>query len=378
MNRLLSIAAMALAALCATAQADIKFLLPGITHDELPASAAATINTRLNQALNRSGAVSENPYTVFAIEPTIDFGEITQTEGMVQEVARIKAELTLTARNTADGTEYCSVTIPLRAGATGGRDAAMKAMAGSIKATDPVFVRFVRNARQKIADYYADNCATIIQRAQMLADQQKYDEALSYLSAVSDAVPCFDQASVMITELAPYAQSGPDTVIIERTIEKPVERIVNVPSKPDTVVVEKIVEKVVEVPVAAAPAKPKATPNCRVVVDSDEITFKVLGCSGNPSQGRIVILTEIENSNPHQDRAYTEFMKAFTDNGIELNDLHIKGGSGMWSTINMPDGVPVKVEFYISGVKSDVTMLSFLEIRVRGIKVTVRDLAVKW
>lgn len=373
MNRLLAIAAVALTSLLATAQADIKFLLPGIDHDELPSNAAATINTRLNQALNRSGAVSENPYTVFAIEPTIDFGEISQTEGMVQEVARIKAELTLTARNTVDGTEYCSVTIPLRAGATGGRDAAMKALAGSIKATDPVFVRFVRNARQKIADYYADNCATIIQRAQMLADSQKYDEAISYLSAVSDAVPCFDQASVMITELAPYAQSGPDTVIIERTIEKPVDRIVEVPSKPDTVVVE----KVVEVPVAT-PAKPKATPQCRVVVDSDEITFKVLGCSGNTSQGRIVILTEIENFDRHKDRAFTEFMKAFTDNGIELDELHIKGGSGAWSTINMPDRVPVKVEFYISGVNSDVTVLSFLEFRVRGIKVTVRDLAVKW
>lgn len=93
-----------------------------------------------------------------------------------------------------------------------------------IRATDPIYTRFIRIARQKIQDYYAVNCATILQKAQSLYSLKRYEEALSYLSAISESVPCYEQASVLQAELAQYVPgTQPDTVIIEKVIEKPVE-----------------------------------------------------------------------------------------------------------------------------------------------------------
>ncbi len=373
MNRLLATIAFTLMAIWGSAQPDIRFTLASITHEELTDNAAATINLRLNQAFNRTNALSDDQFTVFTIEPVIILNDISQTEGMVHEIASIKAELVLTARNIVDSTVYNSATMPLKAAATGGLDAAMKSLASGIKYTDPFFVRFIRNTRKKINDYYAENCAKILQRAQLLADSRKYAEAASYLSAVSDAVPCFEQASAILAEIVPYTSVTPDTVIIERVVERPVERIVEIPVKTDTVAIAKTLGNQI-----VSPNQQPSAKQCHINVDSEEISFKVLTCKGNATQSRVYILTEIENFNRYKDKAYTQFTKAFDNDGNELTDLHVGGGSTDWRNINMPDGVPVKVEFYISGASSDVMELSFLEIMVRGIKITVRDLAVQW
>ena len=68
----------------------------------------------------------------------------------MQEVGRIKAELTLTAVNHIDGTVFFSSTIPLTGSAVGGKKSAMKAMATGIKPSDPVYVRFIRKSREKV------------------------------------------------------------------------------------------------------------------------------------------------------------------------------------------------------------------------------------
>ena len=81
----------------------------------------------------------------------------------------------------------------------------------------------------------------------------------------------------------------PDTVIIQKVIEKPVEvekivEVENIVEKPVVVekVVEKpvIVEKVVEKPVA------QETPaaRCEITLSTNRLQFKVLKCTGNATQ----------------------------------------------------------------------------------------------
>ena len=57
--------------------------------------------------------------------------------------------------------------------------------------TDPVYTCFIRIARQKIQDYYAANCATILQKAQSLYGLKKIQGGIELsISAVSESVPC--------------------------------------------------------------------------------------------------------------------------------------------------------------------------------------------
>lgn len=372
--------------MCAQENA-IKFNLLPFETDELPAATVSTLSRKLATALDRSQASTEDAYNVFAVRPAVTLTDAAETEGMIREVARVAADMTISAFNTVDGTVYHSVTIPLKGTATGGKDAAMKAMANSMKPTDPVYVRFVRTARNRINDYYAENCGLIIEQARKLMTLQRYAEAANYLSGVPASVACYDQASVLLEEIAPYLNQAPDTVVVEHVVEVPVEHIVEVPAEPDTVVVEKVVEKVVERPVFVeqpsvpvirnTPSAP-SSPRPKITIDGTELDFVVTGCTGDISRGRITITAKITNTDARNSKPYVYFNTAITDSGTELTDLIIKERNYRSGNISMPDGVPVTVTFEITGVRQQYAMLSYVDISVRSIKVSIRDLAVKW
>lgn len=361
----------------------IKFNLLPIESNELPAATASALNRKLASALDRSQASTANAYNVFAVRPEVSVTDAAETEGMIREVARVAAEMTLSAFNTIDGTVYHSVTVPLKGTATGGKDAAMKAMANSMKPTDPVYVRFVRTARNRINDYYAENCALIIEQARKLVTLQRYEEAANYLSGIPASVACHDQACVLLEEIAPYLNQVPDTVVVERVVEVPVEHIVEIPAEPDTVVVEKVVERPViierpSVPVIPhSPASPSA-PRPKITIDGTELDFKVTGCTGDLSRGRITITARITNTDVRNSKPYVYFGNAITDSGTELTDLIIKERNYRSGNISMPDGVPVTLTFEISGVREQYASLSYVEISVRSIKVSIRGLDIKW
>ena len=200
---------------------------------ELSAASQEMLQNKLRQIITRNSAGAANDYNVFVIEPVITVLDKQSTSGLMRNTTLVKGELTLVAKNRIDGSMYHSAVVSVSGQAAEGADP-YKAMISALRTTDPVYTRFIRIARQKIQDYYAANCATILQKAQSLYNLKKYPEALSYLSAVSESVPCYEQASVLQTELAQYVPDvQPDTVIIQKVIEKPVE-------------VEKIVERIVE------------------------------------------------------------------------------------------------------------------------------------
>ena len=365
----------------------IKFNLLPMESDELPAPTVSTLSGKLATALDRSQASTEDAYNVFAVRPVITLTDAAETEGMIREVARVAADMTISAFNTVDGTVYHSVTVPLKGTATGGKEAAMKSMVNSMKPTDPVYVRFVRTARTRISDYYAENCGLIIEQARKLMTLQRYAEAANYLSGVPASVACYDQASVLLEEIAPYLNQAPDTVVVEHVVEVPVEHVVEVPAEPDTVVVEKVVEKVVERPVFVeqpsvpvirnTPSAP-SSPRPKITIDGTELDFVVTGCTGDISRGRITITAKITNTDARNSRPYVYFNTAITDSGTELTDLIIKERNYRSGNISMPDGVPVTVTFEITGVRQQYASLSYVDISVRSIKVSIRDLVVKW
>ena len=192
-------------------------VLPLPDGGELTEASRDMLQNKLKQIITRNSAGASNEYNVFIIEPEIVVVDKQATSGLMNNVTLVKGELTLVAKNKVDGSLYHSMVLNISGQVTEKADP-YKAMITNIRTTDPVFTRFIRIARQKIEDYYAANCATILQRAQSLYDQKKYQEAASYLSAVSDAIPCYEQASVLLKELSDYMPAGPDTVIIQKAV----------------------------------------------------------------------------------------------------------------------------------------------------------------
>ena len=156
---------------------------------------------KVKNILARNNASASSQYNVFVIEPALEVGEPMASEGLMQDFTLIKGELTLLARNKVDGTLYHSTTIDVKGAAQGNEKAALKEMIKSIAVTNPAFTRFIRITRQKIEEYYAENCTAILQKAQGLYDMRKYQEAVSYLSAVSESTPCYEAAAPLLKEI---------------------------------------------------------------------------------------------------------------------------------------------------------------------------------
>lgn len=356
----------------------INFSVLSLAKDsELSAASQEMLQNKLVQILTRNSAGAADNYNVFVIEPVMEIVDKQSTSGLMRNTILVKGELTLVAKNKVDGSMYHSAVFAISGEATEGADP-YKAMITSLRTTNPVFTKFIRIARQKIQDYYAANCATILQKAKGLYDLKKYQEALSYLSAISETVPCYEQAAVLQAELAQYIPDTPDTVIVQKVVEKVVEKPVEVEKiveKPVVVekVVEKpvIVEKVVEKPVASE--TPKA--NCEITFSTNRLQFKVLKCYGNSSQQRITILAEMTNVDTNRNaEEYMRFISAITDNGTECKSFEVQNGAWM----KMPPRVTVRREFYVTKVFDKFSSFSYIELSIADTRVYIRNLPIQW
>lgn len=200
-------------------RADIAFRLLPLKHaDELTQAAAEVIDSKLATAFTRVEALSENTEWALVVDPELIIEESAATEGMIREVNKIKADLVLTAKNSYDGHTFATATLPLSATTAGGEAKAMKALAGSLKPTAPVFVRFVKQARQRIAEYYSANCGSILQQAQTLASTGRPEAAYSLLAAIDPSLDCYDSASTLMMEL--HALMTPDVEPAPEPVEE--------------------------------------------------------------------------------------------------------------------------------------------------------------
>ena len=369
MKTLLLLCFMCIGYVSSYAQNEIQFTIVKTSQGNLSQEVANALDLKMKQILSRNSAASANQYNVFAVEPVIEIGEQLNSEGLMAQVALVKGELTLIAKNLVDGSIYHSIVIPVMGNSESGMEKATKSMVASIKSTDPQFTRFVRIARQKIQDYYANNCATILQKAKGLYDLKKYQEALSYLSAISETLPCYEQASVLQAELMQYIPDAPaDTVIIQRVVEKVVEKPVVVEK-----IIEKpvVIEKVVEKPVANA--NPKV--NCEITFSTNRLQFNILKCYGSTAQQRITILAEMTNVDTNRNSEdYLHFISAFTDSGTECKNFEIQNGN--W--LRMPPRVPVRREFYVTKIFDKFPSFSYIELTIADTRVYIRNLPIQW
>lgn len=111
---------------------------------------AEVLRQKMLSVIGRIGCGCEN--ADYLILPTLEVGDVRHTSGMVRNTTVAKGILTLEVVS-ADNKEimWHSATIPLKAIVDDGVNPA-ESLAKQIKPTDSAYVRFVRLARQKIAE----------------------------------------------------------------------------------------------------------------------------------------------------------------------------------------------------------------------------------
>ena len=413
--------------LCAQAQSTINFQAMPPTEGDMSAEVAQALKLKVEQILTRNSAAATSMYNAFVVEPQLNLLDEMSTEGLVRNIHVVKAELTLLAKNALDGSMYGSIVVPISGSGKDSKDQTLRSLIANIKVTDTQYTRFIRNARQKIMDHYTQNCGTIMQKAQVMINTGKYEEAVAYLGCVPETTPCYEQAAetlIQASELAKtidcegqlliarncYIRKDYDKALdilakiptnsgcndAARTMTDSIEKQLNTP--PDTVVVEKIVkvpvEKIVEkevikevpvekVIVKEVPAQQEAsTPalNPKISYSKNNLEMKILSCEGVESQQAIIItfmVTSIEKSN--NDKSWWYFENAIDTEGNSYKQIGRWEGTSYYSSSrDLPYGIPVKWKYYITPVYDKITGFSYVKFSIRGCDVTIKNLPVTW
>ena len=347
-----------------SAQGNLQFTINRSAQKDISETVVNALDLKLKQVMNRNSAAAADAYNVFAIDPSIELTDIVSTEGMVQNVSVAKGNLTLIAKNKIDGAMYYQMTIPVKGDAFGNNEKALLKMISNIKVTDPAFTRFIRISRQKIEEYYDANCSIILQKAKSLSDQGKYKEAMSYLSAISPSLPCYQQSYELEKEISanipPEVQH--DTVVVEKEVEKVVEKVVEKP-----VIIEKVVEKPVATP----------TPDnldCQISISTQDFTFKVIECVGDMTQKRITLKAAITNVTKSNFKGLrVTMLSAYSDEGVQLHSLSAEKD---WQ--DFPSKITVPRNFYITNIDSKIDKLSFVDLHLGETLVEIRNIPITW
>jgi len=186
----------------AAAQETIRFVASTPAQQGLSQKTTDALKLKTEQIIARNNAGATSIYNAFVIQPELLLGETKETEGLLRDVTLITGEFSLTVRNKYDGSVYGTVVMEVQGDAVGSEEDAITSLISGIKVTDPAFVRFIRNARKRIADFYEQNCSVILKKEQALAAAGRMEEAADYIATVPATAPCHDE----ITALFPVPQ----------------------------------------------------------------------------------------------------------------------------------------------------------------------------
>lgn len=164
-------------------------------------------------ARNISGAISM--YNAFVIIPQLTITDTKRTEGLVKNITVVNGELTLLVKNIYDGSIYGSTVVKLNGNNSSGKSQAIDALISSIRATDPIYTRFIRNAKTNIVDYYTNSFPTIMAKVKALVTAKQYEQAIEYLGCVPSVVPNYGEALAAIEEICTTCQSKDDTTLLQ-------------------------------------------------------------------------------------------------------------------------------------------------------------------
>jgi hypothetical protein len=148
----------------------------------IPTEARNFLLTKLNQITSNNGMGGSQANPRFIITANVNVGTKDIVAGPPQMIAQ-NLEITLFIGDAITNTIFSNTTLSLKGVGTNENKAFIEAIK-TINPKSKEFLTFLEEGKKKIITYYSTNCDFIIKDAQILAKQEKYDEAIYQLSLV--------------------------------------------------------------------------------------------------------------------------------------------------------------------------------------------------
>lgn len=414
------IAAIAVPLLSATVHAQQSNCIGFVAGDspaqsEVDSKTQAMLHRKVEQILARNNAATVRLYNKFSVYPELTIISEDRVEDGMQKLTYFTGELTLSAINTVDKSSYGTSVVTLT-GTGKTKTEAMTQMVQNIKITDPVYTKFIKNAIQKIVDYYTNNMGVVLKKTETLIAQEKYDDAVDFLASIPECVPSYEQSADAIQALIEISASKTCRAAVMQAerylalgqVEKAAEILLKV--KPGTecdTTVQRLAKEVgaaMPVPVqpvvaeqpapaqptpaqpvavqpAATPAKP-AVPTVAISNNLSDIDITFLSCTGNKSSQSVTIRLSMHHNKINQNVNFYRSL-AFDAQGEEYSTNDTGGRYGVYT---VPTDVNVNATITFKGVLPSVDSFSMVQISGtmydvktnNNLNIELRNIPIKW
>jgi bacterioferritin-associated ferredoxin len=162
------------------------------TIDGMPVAARKSLANKLTQVVTKNG-LGGTKNARFIISANV----LVNTKNILPGPPPMHAynlDVTLYIGDGFEGTVFSSTNLTVK-GVGKNPTKAYKAALKNVRTNNPEIAAFVKEGKEKIIQYYKDNCDMIIKEAQTLADQDKYRAAIFKLTGVPSACgECYEKA----------------------------------------------------------------------------------------------------------------------------------------------------------------------------------------
>lgn len=186
-----------------------------VVDEKIPEEAARSLETKLQSVLTANGYVDNGYAERFVLTAIVD---VTQKEVTPTTPARIseKMDITLMVGDVVENKIYASVTIQAAGIGTNGNKTFINAFR-SINSENPRIQQMLNEAKEKIIEYYTNQCPIIIRKVQGLVATQAFDEAIFLLISVPDVCrDCFTQCQRQAGVVYQQKIDAESTILLEK------------------------------------------------------------------------------------------------------------------------------------------------------------------
>ncbi len=176
---------------------DLAAYVDEATVAQIGESDAIALKNKISKIITRNGMADAEGF--FAVVPTFTITDDATVDTGMATIQVVRADFTLTVKNTVDNTVFASQTIALQAHARG--NIMWRSLINKINVSDVRFAKMIQDVQQKIADYYNRQMPRIMNKVNTYIAQKAYADALVALSMIPETVAEYPKACELKIEV---------------------------------------------------------------------------------------------------------------------------------------------------------------------------------
>ena len=189
-----------------------------ISSSQINETAASLLYNRLNQVVSLNGIGSTDNSNRFLMISSVSVLSIEATETVpINYVAEVEISIFIVDNSKK---LLMSQEIITRKGVADNETKAVQEAIKSIKGRDPKLKKMITVAKDRILDYYNNECETVMQTINTYLEMEMYDEALNELNAIPqiDAnLDCYNNSMNILSKISMEQQQSSNNKIRNST-----------------------------------------------------------------------------------------------------------------------------------------------------------------